>query len=197
MSSSWAAMMWIAATTICTYTRCTPIYPNPSQSTFTGSGLADPITVPTYSPYDPSCNPIRGACIPEPGGLGVAPLSDRVMYRFAYWADPAPATVVQGSLRGQPHQHWYVNHVVNASGGQAGVRWYEFRAASRPVTISSLTLFQSGTYAPDSNSRWMASMAQDNVGDILVGYSLSSTTVFPSVAAAGRITTDPLGTVGG
>ncbi len=169
-----------------------PVFPNPSQSTFTGSGLADPITVPTYNPYDPSCNAIRGACIPEPGGLGVAPLSDRVMYRFAYWADPASESVVQ-SVAGQPHQHWYVNHVVSASGGQAGVRWYEFRAASRPVTISGLTLFQSGTYAPDSNSRWMGSMAQDNVGDILVGYSLSSSSVYPSIAAAGRVTTDALG----
>jgi hypothetical protein len=54
-------------------------------------------------------------------------------------------------------------------------------------------LYQSGTYAPDSNSRWMASMAQDHAGDILVGYSLSGTSVYPSVAAAGRVTTDPLG----
>jgi hypothetical protein len=39
----------------------------------------------------------------------------------------------------------------------------------------------------------MASMAQDHAGDILVGYSLSGTSVYPSVAAAGRVTTDPLG----
>ena len=170
-----------------------PVYPNPSQSTFTGSGLADPITVPTYSPYDPSCNAIRGACIPEPGGLGVAPLSDRVMYRLAYWADPPAVTGVVQGVAGTPYQHWYINHVVNASGGQAGVRWYEFRALSRPVTLSGVFLYQSGTYAPDSNSRWMASMAQDHAGDILVGYSLSGTSVYPSVAAAGRVTTDPLG----
>jgi hypothetical protein len=171
-----------------------PVFPNPSQSTFVGSGLANPITVPTYSPYDPSCDPIRGACIPEPGGVGVAPLSDRVMYRLAYWNDLAPATTKPGSVAG-PRQHWYVNHVVSASGGQAGVRWYEFRAAEMMVTLSGLSVYQSGTYAPDSNSRWLASMAQDNVGDVLVGYSLSSTTVDPSVAAAGRLKTDPLGTL--
>ncbi len=171
-----------------------PVFPNPTQSTFVGSGLADPITVPTYSPYDPSCNPIRGACIPEPGGLGVAPLSDRVMYRFAYW-DDGPLVNVPPNAGRLRQQHWYVNHVVAASGGQAGVRWYEFRAPVSTVTVSGVNLFQSGTFAPDSNYRWMASMAEDQAGDIVIGYSVSSSSMFPSVAIAGRIPTDPMGTL--
>ncbi len=170
-----------------------PVFPNPSQSTFTGSGLADPITVPTYTPF--TCgNPIRGACITEPGGLGVASLGDRLMYRFAYWDDPFPVSPAS-SVRNQPFQHWYVNHVTTASGNQAGERWYEFRTPQQVVPITSVHLFQSGTFAPDSNHRWMGSLTQDQSGDILLGYSLSSSTVYPSVAAAGRITTDPLGTL--
>ena len=30
-----------------------PVYANPTQSTFTGSDLANPITVPTYTPFCP------------------------------------------------------------------------------------------------------------------------------------------------
>src|SRR6201999_3179213 len=90
-------------------------------------------------------------------------------------------------------QHWYVNHVVTASNGQAGVRWYEFRANVKRSTIGNVSLFQSGTFAPDSNNRWMASMAQDKVGDIALGYSAASPTLFDSIYATGRVPTDPLG----
>lgn len=172
-----------------------PDYSNPSQSTFTGSGLANPITVPAYTPYDPTCNEGNGACIPEPGGLGVASLFDRLMYRFAYWEDQPLAHVSATPPRPTPAQHWLVNHIVQASGGQAGIRWYEFTAPIKTANLSNVTLFQSGTWAPDGNYRWMGSMARDKVGDIVIGYSVSSSTLYPSVAAAGRTSADPLGTL--
>ena len=162
---------------------------NPSQSTFTGSGLADPITVPTYTPLCPS---IYYACIPQEHPPGVVSLGDRLMYRLAYWNDGVPDHVKPNALP-IPSQHWYVNHVTTASGGQGGVRWYEFRAPVRTVTIPDISLFQSGTFAPDSNYRWMGSIAQDKMGDIAVGYSLAGNTVWDSIAATGRVPTDPLG----
>jgi hypothetical protein len=161
-------------------------------ATFTGSGLADPFTVPTYTPFCDN-NPIRGACIPEPNGSGVASLGDRVMYRFAYWDDGPLANVTATAPIPPPLQHWYVNHVVTASGGQSGVRWYEIIAPVRAVTISGLSLFQSGTFAPDSNYRWMGSLTRDKMNDVLLGYSLASSTVYPSVAFTGRTIHDPLG----
>jgi hypothetical protein len=54
-------------------------------------------------------------------------------------------------------------------------------------------VFQSGTYAPDSLSRWMGSIAMDKVGDIAVGYSASSSTIYPSIRYTGRLPTDPAG----
>ena len=39
----------------------------------------------------------------------------------------------------------------------------------------------------------MGSMAMDQDGNIAVGYSASSTTVFPSIRYAGRLASDPLG----
>ena len=169
-----------------------PVFSNPSQSTFVGSGLANPFTVPTYNPFCAG-NPIRGACIPEPNGSGVASLGDRLMYRFAYWDDGPLVNVPPTPPKPAPAQHWFVSHVTTASGGQAGMRWYEFTAPIKTVTISGLSLFQSGTFAPDANYRWMGSLTRDKAGDIALGYSLASSTVDPSVAFTGRTISDPLG----
>ena len=119
------------------------------------------------------------------------------MYRFAYWNDLAPTSAAPSAVVG-PRQHWYVNHVAKASGGQAGVRWYEFQAPVMVVNTGALTLHQSGTFAPDSNYRWMASIAQDKVGNLAVGYSISNgTTLHPSIYVAGRAKSDPLGQLSG
>jgi len=165
-------------------------FANPSQSTFTGSGLANPITVPPYTPLCP--NPVGPTCVPEDDGAWLVSLGDRLMYRFSYWND-GPGAHIGPTAGRAPSQHWYVNHVTTASGGQGGVRWYEFRAPIRTATLSDVTLFQSGTFAPDSNFRWVASMAQDKMGDIAIGYSLASQTVYTSIGVTGRTPTDPLG----
>ncbi len=166
-----------------------PVFSNPTQSTFAGSGLANPVTVPAYTPF---CDDSE-FCVPQQGtSTKVDALGDRVMYRFSYW-DDGPLVNVKPNAGPLHQQHWYVNHVTTASGGQAGVRWYEFRANVQTVGIGGVRLFQSGTFAPDSNYRWMGSIAQDKMGDIALGYSLASTTVYDSVNATGRVITDPLG----
>ena len=56
-----------------------PVFSNPTQSTFVGSGLANPITVPTYTPF---CDNSE-FCVPQQGtSAKVDALGDRVMYRF-------------------------------------------------------------------------------------------------------------------
>ena len=44
---------------------------------------------------------------------------------------------------------------------------------------------------------WMGSIATDNVGDIALGFSASSGSVFPSVYLVGRVPSDPSGTMQG
>ena len=167
-----------------------PDFANPSQSTFTGADLADPITVPTYTTY---CSTPGGSCVPQQGTPTLlASLGNYLMYRLAYWNDGPLAHVPTHAMR-VPSQHWYVTHVATASGGQAGMRWYEFRAPVRTVTTSGVSLFQSGTFAPDANYRWMGSIAGDKMGDIALGYSLASATVWDSIAVTGRTPSDPLG----
>ena len=89
-----------------------------------------------------------------------------------------------------PHEALVVNHSVTA-GTSIGVRWYEIRSPG-----ASPTVFQQGTFAPDSSFRWMGSAAMDHVGNIAVGYSVSSTALNPAIRFTGRAPTDPLGTLG-
>lgn len=157
-------------------------FANPSASTFTG-----PIAI-TVAPYIPSClgsGPgYYRACVPQKGtSTKLETLSDRVMYRNAY-------------RNFSDHEALVVNHSVDVSaagGHSVGVRWYELRG----VGNGNFTVFQQGTYAPDSRSRWMGSMAMDGVGDIALGYGISSKTMYPSIAYTGRVPTDALGTLAG
>jgi hypothetical protein len=87
------------------------------------------------------------------------------------------------------HESLVVNHSVT-SGSSVGVRWYEIRSPGGTPTV-----FQQGTYAPDSTRRWMGSIGMDKVGNMAVGYSASSSTVRPSVRYTGRLSTDTLGTL--
>jgi hypothetical protein len=90
------------------------------------------------------------------------------------------------------HEALVLNHSVNpGTGPLSGVRWYELR-----ITSNTASLFQQGTYAVDSNSRWMGSIAMDKVGNIAVGYSVSGTALFPSIRFATRAPGDSAGTLG-
>jgi hypothetical protein len=118
------------------------------------------------------------------------------MYRLAYSRDPVPSIV----LKSPALQHWLVNFDVAASGGQNGIRWMEITAPSSKVSVSALSIYQQGTYAPNGNWRWMGSLARDKKGDILVGYSEScgnhcpgGTAMYPSIFLAGRQVNDAVG----
>jgi len=75
----------------------------------------------------------------------------------------------------------WVNHTVT-SGGVAGVRWYQ---VENPGDIPFLK--QQGTYQPDTHHRWMGSLAVDQDGNMAVGYSISSATIYPGIRYAGRL----------
>ncbi|NWG27304.1 MAG: T9SS type A sorting domain-containing protein [Ignavibacteriaceae bacterium] len=87
------------------------------------------------------------------------------------------------------HQSMVVCHTIDAGSSRAGVRWYEFRN-----TGSGWSIYQQGTYAPaDGLERWMGSIALNSSGDIALGYSVSSSTMYPSIRYTGRMAGDPLG----
>src|SRR5258706_541444 len=88
------------------------------------------------------------------------------------------------------HESLVVNHSVVA-GTTGGVRWYEIQNPSGTPVVA-----QQSTFAPDASYRWMGSIAMDQAGDIALGYSVSSTTVNPSVRYAARLASDPASTLG-
>lgn len=116
-----------------------------------------------------------GYNIPQPGtSYRLDSIGDQLMYRLAYrnYGD---------------HESLVVNHTVDA-GGRAGVRWYEVRDPGGAPAI-----YQQGTYAPDSDHRWMGSIGMDGAGNMALGYAVSSSSVYPSVRYTGRFADDPLG----
>jgi len=89
------------------------------------------------------------------------------------------------------HETLVVNHSVDVDGtDRAGVRWYELRKVG-----GAWIIFQQGTHSPDTTHRWMGSAAMDKFGNIALGYSISDATMFPGIAYAGRLSTDPPGTM--
>ncbi len=74
----------------------------------------------------------------------------------------------------------------------AGTRWFTLQKTTpgNPYSVQD-----QGTYSPDTTERWMGSTALDNAGNLAVGFSTSSLTVFPSINYAGRLAGDPPGTL--
>jgi hypothetical protein len=137
----------------------------PANSTFTGP------TALGVNAFTQGCN---RSCVAQPGTTNrLDMLGDRLMYRLAYrkFADAHEALLVSHSIT-------------------TGYRWYEIRNPNGAPTI-----FQQGTFAPDSSTRWMGSIAMDQNGNIGMGYTVGSSTVFPSVFFTGRVPGDPAGTM--
>ncbi len=83
------------------------------------------------------------------------------------------------------------NHTVDAtSADQAGIHWFELRD-----TGSGFAMNQEGVYAPDTDNRWMGSIAMDGSGNMALGYSVSSAATYPSIRYTGRLAADPAGTL--
>ncbi len=149
---------------------------NPSNSTF--AHVTDLTTAPFD--YQFTSNTFSGRShIEQPNtSIGLDALSNRVMFRLQYRNFGDYSTLV-------------TNHTVDVDGSDhAGVRWYELRNSG-----TGWGIYQQGTYAPDSENRWMASVAMDEYGNIALGYSVSSNSVYPSIRYAGRMKDDPLGTI--
>ena len=114
-----------------------------------------------------------GISIPQRGtSQELASLSGRLMYRLQYrnFGD---------------YEVLVTNHTVKADeSGRAGVRWYELRK----YPGDDWEIYQQGTFAPnDGLSRWMASAAMNDHGDIAIGYSVSGPMTYPSIRFAGQM----------
>jgi hypothetical protein len=152
----------------------------PANSTFGTSATYTPNQLIPTANVDPNmCNYSRN-CIPQPGTTAkVDAISDRLMYRLQFRNFGSYQTLVG-------------NRTVDTNGANlAGIYWFEMRNTGAGWVIN-----QQSVYAPaDSNNRWLGSIAMDGMGDMALGYSVSSSSTYPSVRYTGRLSTDTLGTM--
>jgi len=144
----------------------------PANSTFMGP---TPLAVNTYTPgcYSVS-NPTNTVCVPEPSTASthnpIDSVGDRLMHRFAF----------RQFLGSSPYQSYLISHTVRVgttTNQATGIRWYEYRPGGGIVN--------SGTIFPGAaNYRFMPSIAQDQVGNLAVGYSMSGAAMHPSIKAS-------------
>ncbi len=146
---------------------------NPSASSFTH------VTNLATAAFDSNmCNGSRN-CVRQQGTTRrLDAIADRLMYRLQYRNFGSYQTIV-------------ANHTVDVNNtDRAGIRWYELRNSG-----SGWSIRQQGTFSPDATSRWMGSAAMDASGNIAIGYSASSNTMYPAIRYTGRLASDPLGTL--
>jgi hypothetical protein len=162
-----------------------PDFITPANSTYT---LVDTIPIAEFD-YIVGSEFFRGD-IEQPGTANeLDALPHYIMWRLQYRNFGTHETLV-GNFTHDVGE----DSTADADGGtaaeQAGVRWFELRSMG-----GGWTLFQEGDIAPDSEHRWMASVAMDGDGNIAAGYNVSSTNVSPGLRYTGRLATDPLGTM--
>jgi len=148
-------------------------FTTPSNSTFT---LAQTLTT---SPFNYDLCGFSWDCIPQKGTTQkLDAISEWPMWRLQYRNFTTHETLVGN----------FTVDVADFS-NHAGIRWFELRKTDGGVW----SIHQEGTHAPDGHHRWMGSIAMDGNGNIALGYSVSSDTLFPSIRYATQGASDPLG----
>jgi hypothetical protein len=152
-------------------------FATPASSSFV---LANTVAVTEFDSMLSACSGRN--CVPQPGTtqkLDHQGYRQRVLHRAAY-------------RNFGPYESIVTNQSVEVPTAMSGIRWWEIRSPN-----SSPTINQEGTYAPGSSDgvhRWFGSVAQDQSGNMALGYSASNgTATYPSVRYTGRLAGDPLG----
>lgn len=135
-----------------------------------------PFKIPV-EPYSYLCGGQLTSCVPQPGtNVRLDAQGDKLMARLVYRRIGKQESIV-------------AVHSVSTSLGAGGIRWYEFRVDKK----RNVGLYQQGTYAPDTNYRWMGSPAIDAKGNIGIGYSFGGASHYPGQRFSGRLSGDKPG----
>jgi hypothetical protein len=117
-------------------------------------------------------------CIDQPNGQSVSAIQHVIMHRVPY------------SNFGS-HESIVFQFVVSVDEtNRAGIRWMELRKTDE----EQWSIHQQGTHAPDDEfNRFMGSIAMDQLGNILMGYTIGGPDKPFSLAYTGRLANDPPG----
>jgi hypothetical protein len=127
---------------------------------------------------------VAGNSVPAQSGNALDTLHERLMVQSQY-------------INRAGVESLWLTHTVANPGNSAltSPRWYQLNVTGGTVVTSGP--LQQSTWAPDSLvARWLPSLAVDKDGNMAIGYSASSSTLFPAIRYAGRLATDPPSTLG-
>jgi hypothetical protein len=83
-----------------------------------------------------------------------------------------------------------LNWPVRISSTQRSIMWAELR---QNQSTGAWSVYQQSIFTPDTYSRWMGSIAMDDLGNIALCYAKSgSSTIYPGLYYTGRLANDPL-----
>jgi hypothetical protein len=154
---------------------------NVDWTDLSASTISTPQELPTV-PFDNVFDGGSFSNLPQPSGQDIDALQGTAMYMTNY-------------RRFSDHNSAVLNFVVDLDGNDdhAGIRWYELRQENDG---DPWTIYQEGTYSqPDGHSAFCGSISMDEQGNIGLGFTIVSETIFPSIRFTGRMVNDPLGTM--
>src|SRR5204863_3988286 len=159
--------------------------------TFPGSGTITTVGIGNAPCVNNTVAQENRDCVPQPSPAVAADYLDNISFHYMY-------RLAYRNFGGAPVQESLVASGVTSGSASTpshgAVKWMEFRNAGSSTTTP--TVFQSGTFDPDTAYRWMPSIAMDKDHNIALGYSKSSTSVIPGIYMTGRLGTDALNTMG-
>jgi len=158
----------------------------PNNSTFT-ERAESPLAVAAFDPLNPSGRADIEQPPPAVAADNLDSIGDRLMYRLQYRnRDGVESIVAVHTVNVGVH---LTNRFPLASEYQAAPRYYELRRSNAGDPFS---IYDQATFSPDAGdgvnglNRWMSAVSIDNQGNLVVGFSISSTTVNPSINFGAR-----------
>ncbi|MBC7899455.1 MAG: carboxypeptidase regulatory-like domain-containing protein [Saprospiraceae bacterium] len=161
------------------YYKWVPNFTTPASSTLT---VLPDVALAAFDARQPGG---RGD-IEQMGGANLDSISDRMMHRFAYRNLGTQAAPVNSFVGSFPVNVSGVNPT-SAATYQTGIRWFEMRR-----TADAFTVFDQGTHTSGAINgatglnNWMSGIAQDNDGNIAIGFSQSGSAQRADIKIAGR-----------
>lgn len=89
----------------------------------------------------------------------------------------------------------FTTQTTKADNGNHQVSWYEINPGNWPVS-GTPTLFQSGNVSSSTYHYWMPSIAQNNLGDVVLVYTRANNSTYPQAVYSARRLTDAKGAMG-
>ena len=156
-------------------------FANPGNSTLGVGSDHTPNAEITVDPFVQAWTASTYVLVPQQGTADkLDTLGDKIMTPVVY------------QNRGGTESLWADQTVMlNFPNGPTAVAWYQFNVTGGTFPATPVQQ-QTWTNGNDGLFRWMGSIAVDQNGNTALGYSVSSSDMFPAIRYAGRLSSDPL-----